>query len=181
MSCFEVRLRWLGGCLALLVLAGCVTTKLDDAIPADVQDQFDRVSEEGVAVRLMSRPNGEQVTINTGAVNLTLNRLFSGMVTELAESKFGRVDKAAQDTLNIDVTFLGVEERTYQGTPYIYRLDMSVRTELRDGEGRVAQESSRYATSEVQGYSVRTDQIYNLLLQHIASIDNLIDTQFAAN
>lgn len=176
----KTRLGWLGGCAALVVLAGCVTTKLEDAIPADVQDRFERVSDGGAALRLVLNPDGEQVNIDTGAADISLNRLFSGMVGELAESKFGGVDEAAGDTLNIDVTYLGVESRTYRGAPYIHRLDMTVRTEFRDGERRVARESTRYAASDVQGYSVATEQIYDLLLQHILAIDALIDTEFAA-
>ena len=170
----------LGGCAALLVLTGCVTTKFDDAIPAEVQDQFDHISDGGVALRLTPRPAGEGITINTGAANITLNRLFSGMVDELAESKFGGVDAAAPDTLAIDVTYLNVEERTYQGNPYLYRLDMAVRAQLSNADGRAAQEFSFNARSDVQGYSMTTDQIYNLLLQHIVAIDRFVDGRLAS-
>ena len=178
---FARTCSWLlGGCVALLLLTGCVTTQFDDAIPAEVQDQFGAVSDEGVALRLTPQPNGEGIMINTGATNISFNRLFSGMVDELAESKFGGVQTPAPDTLIINVTYLNIEERTYQGAPYLYRLDMAVWAQLGSGEERAAQEFTYNARSDVQGYSMSTDQIYNLLLQHIFSLDRFIDGQLAS-
>lgn len=162
------------------MLTGCLTTSLENTIPDEVQERFDRVSEASVAVRVATSPEGEQVKISTGATELTLNRLFSYMVAELAQTKFGEIDEASENALDAAITYLNVEERTYHGTPYLHRIDMSVRAEVRNGEGRIAREFTYSAIADVQGYALRTNQIYDLLLRSIVAIDGLIDAQFAA-
>jgi hypothetical protein len=172
----------LAGIIALgFIISGCATTDVADTIPDEVQRTFDVVDRERViALSVALHPDGEQVYINLGSIDYTLNRLFAGMMTQMVQTKFRGVDRRAEDRLAVTVSYLNLEERPYGGGSYLSRIDMTVAAALSaDGVPPVAEEFSHSAFSDVEGYSIRTDQIYGLLLEFVVSIDEFLDAQFA--
>lgn len=162
------------------VLAGCLSTEqLADTLPDEIEEQIEPLETEGgVALRFIPSPDAARLAVNMGSVDLTLNRLFDGMLRELAVVKFDRIEAGSENRLEVAITYVSTEERRYMGTPMLYRVDMAVTAEVSDGEHTTRREFAYGVRADLEGYSIRSDQLYELLLRFIASIDELTNAHF---
>lgn len=162
------------------VLAGCLSTEgLADTLPAEYEEQLEPLETEGgVALRYLPNPEAERLEVDMGSIDLTLNRLFGGMLRELALAKFDRVEKTSENRLKVTITYFNTEERSYMGTPMLYRVEMAVVAEASGGQHEAQQEFVYAAQADMEGYSVRSDQLYDLLLRFIDSINSFVNENF---
>lgn len=169
----------LWGCVFACLFSACASTDLAGTIPDQVRQNFEQIpSENAIAVRVVPRPEGEQLSINMGSLDYTMNRLFSRMVTEMAQTKFGTVDRSSENRLEVVVSYLNIDERMYSGSPYLSRIDMEIEVEIDGGEHTASRTFTESLHSDLEGYSIRSDQIYNMLLRFVTSIEDFVDAQF---
>lgn len=159
------------------LLTGCASSaRLTDTLPEAVEEQIEPVdTNAGVALRYLPNPDADRLEVDLGAVSLRMNRLFSGMLTEMAQQKFGRVDREAENRLVVAVTYLNLEERRYMGATRLYRVEMAVAVTVADAARSVSREFEQAAVADLEGYSVRSDQLYDLLLHFVAAIDEYVN------
>ena len=159
------------------LLAGCAaTTQLTDTLPPAFEEQLEPIeTDQGVALTFLPSADAERLEVNMGSIDLPLNRLFGGMLTEMALAKFGRIERRSENRLRVAVTYFNVEERSYMGTPVLSRVEMAIVAEAADGEREARQEFAYTAASDVDGYSVRSDQLYELLLRFVDSINTFVN------
>ncbi len=162
------------------VLSGCgLSARLTDTLPDAFEEELAPIDTvAGVALRYRANPDADRLEIDLGSVSLRMNRLFSGMVTEMALKKFGHVDKASENRLEVATTYLDLEERAYMGNVGLYRVDMAVTVVVADGERVERREFVHAAVADLEGYSVRSDQLYDLLLHFVSSINAFADAHF---
>ena len=93
----------------------------------------------------------------------------------MAQQKFGRVDRDAANRLVVAVTYLNLDERRYMGATRLYRVEMAVAVTVADTARSVSREFEQAAVADLEGYSVRSDQLYDLLLHFVAAIDEYVN------
>ena len=162
------------------VLAGCLSTEgLVDTLPEAYERQLEPLDTEGgVALRYLPNPEAERLEVNMGSIDLPLNRLFGGMLQELALAKFDVIERSSENRLEVAITYINMEERAYMGTPMLYRVEMAVEAEASDGRHEAQQEFVYAAVADMEGYSVRSDQLYDLLLRFIDAINLFVNENF---
>jgi hypothetical protein len=162
------------------VFVGCSSAGgATDTLPPAFEDRLARLdTESGVALRFLPTPDAERIEVNMGSISLPMNRLFSGMLREMAEKKFERIDRASANKLEVAITYLNLEERAYMGTAMLHRVEMAVIVKADDGAHDAQREIAHFTEADVEGYSVRSDQLYDLLLQFVTSIDGFVGEHF---
>jgi len=163
------------------VLVGCSSTGgATDTLPPEFEDRLHRLdTESGVALRFLPTPDAERIEVNMGSISLPMNRLFAGMLREMAQKKFERIDRASANKLEVAITYLNLEERAYMGSVMLHRVDMAVIVNAGDGVSEAQREIAHFTQADVEGYSVRSDQLYDLLLQFVTSIDAFVGEHFS--
>lgn len=180
----DVRLKSGHLCIALVILgcllAGCAgTARITDTLPAELEDRIEPLdTTSGVAFRFMPTPDAERIEINLRSISLPMNRVFSGMLTEMAQKKFGRIEPSSENGLEVAITYLNLEERVYMGSSALHRVEMEVTVEVTDREDTARREFVHAAEADLEGYSVRSDQIYDLLLHFVTTIDAFVNDHF---
>lgn len=168
--------RSIGVALVLLVLTGgCATqVQVDNTLPDRLKDEIQKFdSAEGVALHYVPVPAGEQVSLNVGAMDYTLNRVFRGMLREMLTAKFDTLTPGANNRVSVTVNYLNLQEENMQGS--INRIDMAVIVQLRHGNKTNEREFEFSTQSDVEGYSVGSGAIRNLLLKFSLAINDYID------
>ena len=159
-------------CALLFLLPGCVSIDVQDTLPDEVKNSFRKMNlENGVDFTFMPSPEAENVSVNMGAADFSLNRLFDGMLHEFARTKFNRLNPDSDKKLSVRINYLNPEERYYQGTRQLHRVDMAVRVRVQDGDKVASREFTASSEADMDGYSVQSDQIYGMLVDLIANID----------
>ena len=170
----------LGALLLTLVLPGCVSISVTDTMPEKVKQSFKKIDlEEGISLNFTPNPEAEKVNVNLGAVDYSLNRLFGGMLTEFARTKFTNLNPDSENELSVRINYLSPEERTYMGSTQLHRLDMAVSVRVKSGDKAARREFTIYREADMDGYSIRTEQIYGMLIDLITAIDRYSNRQLA--
>ena len=171
-----------GALLIALTLPGCVSISVTDTMPEKIKKSFDKIDlEEGVSLEFTPSPDAEKINVDLGAVDYSLNRLFDGMLTEFARTKFTNINPDSENELSVRINYLNPEERSYMGSSQLHRLDMAVSVRVKNGDKAARREFTIYREADMDGYSIRTEEIYGMLIDLITAIDRYSDRQFASS
>lgn len=169
-------LRRIGLLIVLALIAtGCATqVQVTNTLPERLKDGIQKVDPgAGVDLQYVPVPDGEQVSINVGAMDYTLNRVFEGMLREMLTAKFDTLTSGAENHVKVTVNYLNLQQENYANS--INRVDMAVVVELRHGLKTDTKEFEFSTQADVEGYSVQSGAIRNLLLQFSLAINDYID------
>lgn len=166
----------------LLLLTGCASTRpaLNNTLPDEIKNRLASVSDrDGIAFEFIPSAAGQSVEVTVKAMDHPLNRVLKGMVTEMLETKFDSVRASSPNRLRVTLNYLNLQEESFGES--INRMDMGILVELTRGDERSREEFERTTQADIEGYTLRSDQIYDMLLRLILDIDHMIDAAFAGS
>lgn len=171
----------LGAALCLLILlAGCSTPNkvLQDTLPESTVSGIQRVdSPEGIDLEFIPDASAGDITMNIKGMDYTLNQVFKGMTAQMLQAKFDtlRDDSPNHLTVTLDYVYMQQESRRQSRN----QVDMGVIVELkREGQETKTKELNFSTGRNLEGYSVRSGQLQNLLVKFIESIDQFLNESF---
>lgn len=164
---------------AFAFLASCASqVQVDNTLPQRLKDQISRIDPEaGVQLEYIPVPAGEQISLKVGAMDYTLNRVFQGMLREMLTTKFDTLSAEAENRVKVNVNYLNLNRESYGNS--INRVDMAVTVELQHGYKTHSKEFELSTSSDVEGYSVPSGEIRNMLLQFALRINDYIDENWS--
>lgn len=162
------------------LLPGCVSISVTDTLPEDVKESFTKVDlDEGVAFSFTPNPDGEHISVDVGAASFTFNRLFDGMLTEFAQTKFERLNQESENRVEVQLNYLNGQERAYMGSRHLYELDVAIIVQVQRGDKVARREFTTFRRADMDGYGIQTSQIYDMLVDLISAVDAYSDQQLA--
>lgn len=164
-----------------LILTGCTATRpaLNNTLPDEVKNTFSPVPDrDGIAFEFIPSAAGESIEVTVKAMDHPLNRVLKGMVTEMLETKFDSIRTSSSNRLRVTLNYINLQEESFGES--INRMDMGILVELVHGEERIAEEFEHTVQANVEGYTLHSGQIYDMMLRFILDIDRMTDAAFSS-